>query len=75
MSRGTPMIEQQRDRELLATPFESRFLLPALGHPENPMSENTVGKALRIMGYSQDDMSARGFRSLARSAQQRRRRA
>ena len=47
-------------RELLAAPLESRFLFPALDHPERPMSENTVGKALRIMGYSTDDMSAHG---------------
>jgi integrase len=52
-------------RELLAFPIESRFLFPSLGHPKRPMSENTVGNALRIMGYNQDDMSAHGFRSLA----------
>jgi integrase len=52
-------------RELHATPVASRFLFPALGHPERPMSENTVRKALRIMGYSAEDMSPHGFRSLA----------
>jgi hypothetical protein len=52
-------------RELLAMPIESRLLFPALGHPERPMSENTVGKRWRIMGYSTGDMSAHGFRSLA----------
>jgi len=51
--------------DLLANPVDSRFLFPALGHPERPMSENTVSKALRIMGYSSEDMSAHGFRSLA----------
>lgn len=49
-----PLSRQAIDvvRELLAVPLESRFLFPALGHPERPMSENTVGKALRIMGVS-----------------------
>jgi integrase len=52
-------------RELLATPVDSRFLFPALGHPDNAMSENTIAKALRTMGYGAADMSAHGFRSLA----------
>ena len=51
--------------ELLTVPINSHFLFPALGHPERPMSENTVSKALRIMGYASEDMSAHGFRSLA----------
>jgi len=52
-------------RELLATPVDSRFLFPALGHPEKPLCENTLNKALRTLGYSSDDMTAQGFRSLA----------
>jgi integrase len=62
-----PLSRQAVDivRELLATPLQSRYLFPALGHPESCMSENTIGKALQIMGYAADDMSAHGFRSLA----------
>ena len=31
------------------------------------MSENTVRGALRRMGYSNDDMTAHGFRAMART--------
>lgn len=29
------------------------------------MSENTVNKALRTLGYSSEDMTGQGFRSMA----------
>lgn len=51
--------------ELLANPVGSLFLFPALGHPEKCLSENTVNDALRRMGYTSDDMTAHGFRSMA----------
>jgi integrase len=52
-------------QELLAIPTTSSFLFPALGHPETCLSENTINKALRRMGYTSEDMTAQGFRSMA----------
>jgi integrase len=43
---------------------EGRYLFPVLGSKEGVMSENTVNKALRTMGYSGDVMTGHGFRSL-----------
>lgn len=43
----------------------SRFLLPHISDPRRCMSENTLNAALRRMGYSQDDMTAHGFRASA----------
>lgn len=43
----------------------SRYLFPALGRHERPLSENTLGAALRRMGYSSDEMTAHGFRTIA----------
>jgi integrase len=34
---------------------------------ERSMSENTVRNALRRLGYSNDDMTAHGFRAMART--------
>ncbi|WP_395697101.1 tyrosine-type recombinase/integrase [Methylocella sp.] len=42
-----------------------RFVFPALGKPDKPMSENTVAGALRRMGFSSEEMSAHGFRAMA----------
>jgi integrase len=41
------------------------LLFPALGNPARCMSENTINQALRTLGYSSDDMTAHGFRSMA----------
>jgi integrase len=37
----------------------------SLNHGHSPMSENTVAAALRRLGYSQDEMTAHGFRGMA----------
>ncbi|MDR1977273.1 MAG: tyrosine-type recombinase/integrase [Synergistaceae bacterium] len=37
----------------------------SLNHGHSPMSENTVSAALRRLGYSQDEMTAHGFRGMA----------
>lgn len=44
-----------------------RFVFPALTTPARCMSENTVRAALRRMGYSNEDMTAHGFRAMART--------
>jgi integrase len=44
-----------------------RYVFPSLRTGERPMSDNTVNAALRRMGFSQDEMSAHGFRATART--------
>ena len=44
-----------------------RYVLQSLRAHENPMSNNTVRTALRVMGYANDDMTAHGFRAMART--------
>jgi integrase len=44
-----------------------RFVFPSLLSSERCMSENTVRGALRRMGYANDDMTAHGFRAMART--------
>jgi len=44
-----------------------RFVFPSLLTGERCMSENTVRGALRRMGYANDDMTAHGFRAMART--------
>jgi integrase len=43
------------------------YVFPALTTAERPMSENRVRGALRRMGYGNDDMTAHGFRAMART--------
>lgn len=44
-----------------------RYVFPSLLTGERPMSENTLRTALRRMGFSNDDMTAHGFRAMART--------
>jgi len=44
-----------------------KYVFPSLRSGERPMSDNTVNAALRRMGFSQDEMSAHGFRATART--------
>ena len=44
-----------------------RYVFPALTTAKRPMSENTVRSALRRLGYGNDDMTAHGFRAMART--------
>lgn len=53
--------------ELQPLTGHSRYVFPSLLTRERPMSENTVRGALRRMGYSNDDMTAHGFRAMART--------
>lgn len=41
------------------------YVFPSLRGPDRPMSENAVTAALRRMGYSGEEMTWHGFRSLA----------
>lgn len=44
---------------------EGRFVFPALGRRDRPLSENTITLALRKMGFGADEMTAHGFRAMA----------
>ena len=44
---------------------DARFMFPVLGTKEGVMSENTINKALRTLGYAGDEMTGHGFRSMA----------
>jgi integrase len=54
-------------RELQPLTGAGRFVFPALTSSKRCMSENTVRSALRRMGYGNDDMTAHGFRAMART--------
>jgi integrase len=41
------------------------YVFPSLRSPDRPMSENALTAALRRMGYTGDEMTCHGFRSLA----------
>jgi integrase len=43
------------------------YVFPALTSKQRCMSENTVRSALRRLGYGNDDMTAHGFRAMART--------
>jgi integrase len=44
---------------------ESRYVFPSERTLSRPMSENTVNAALRRMGYTKDELTGHGFRSMA----------
>ena len=44
-----------------------RYVFPSLLTGDRCMSENTVRSALRRLGYSNDEMTAHGFRAMART--------
>lgn len=54
-------------RELQPLTGHGQYVFPSLMTGERCMSENTVRSALRRMGYSNDDMTAHGFRAMART--------
>ena len=56
-----------RDLQALTGGEGRRFVFPSLLTGERCMSENTVRGALRRMGYGNDDMTAHGFRAMART--------
>jgi integrase len=44
---------------------DGRYLFPSLRTAARPISENTLGAALRRLGFSKDEMTAHGFRAMA----------
>jgi integrase len=52
---------------LYAKTGDTGFVFPAEGRPGRFMSENTLNKAMRIMGYSSSQTTAHGFRATART--------
>ncbi|MGH8320243.1 MAG: tyrosine-type recombinase/integrase [Steroidobacteraceae bacterium] len=52
-------------RELRPVTGAGRYVFPAIGGGGRPLSENTLNGALRRLGYSGDQMTAHGFRSIA----------
>ncbi len=52
-------------RELQALTGAGRYVFPSIRTAARPMSENTVNAALRRLGYSKDEMTGHGFRSMA----------
>jgi integrase len=53
--------------ELRPLTGHGRYVFPSLLTGEECMSENTIRAALRRMGYGNDDMTAHGFRAMART--------
>lgn len=51
--------------ELRNVTGDGQLLFPCQGTSRSPMSENTVNQALRRLGYTQDQMTAHGFRAMA----------
>lgn len=52
-------------RELQALTGNGSYVFPGARTNGRPMSENTVNAALRRLGYSNDEMTGHGFRSMA----------
>jgi len=58
-------LEPLTNRPIAAKPGAPRYLFPGGRSRERCMSENAVLAALRRMGYSKDEMTGHGFRSMA----------
>jgi integrase len=52
-------------RDLQPLTGEGRYLFPSVRTGARPMSENTINAALRRMGYTGQQMTGHGFRSMA----------
>lgn len=52
-------------QELKSVTGHTKYLLPGRRSDSRVMSENTVNAALRYMGFSREEMTGQGFRSLA----------
>ena len=51
--------------EIQSLTGDGKYVFPSLRSLNRPMSENTVLGALRRLGYSKDEMTGHGFRSMA----------
>ena len=54
-------------QELQSLTGHGRYVFPSLLTGERAMSENTVNTALRRLGYTSEEMTAHGFRAMART--------
>jgi len=52
-------------REIEPLTGRGRFVFPSIRTAARPMSENTINVALRRLGYSKDEMTGHGFRTMA----------
>lgn len=52
-------------QELKPVTARSRYLFPSIRSAKKPMSENTINGALRRLGYTREEMTGHGFRSMA----------
>jgi integrase len=52
-------------RELEPFARGGRYLFPSLRTRERPMSDNTINAALRRLGYTSEEQTGHGFRSIA----------
>ena len=52
-------------REIQAVTGEGRYVFPGERTRKRPMSENTINGALRRLGYTKEEMTGHGFRSMA----------
>ena len=58
-------LEPLTNRLMPIRPDAPRFVFPSARSRDRPMSENAVLAALRRMGYTKDEMTGHGFRSMA----------
>ncbi len=54
-------------QDLKALTGHGHFAFPSLLTGERPMSDNTIRTALRRLGYANEEMTAHGFRAMART--------
>jgi len=52
-------------KELHAVTGQGRYLFPHLSKPDKTLSSNTITKSLRRLGYTGDEMTDHGFRTVA----------
>jgi integrase len=52
-------------KELQPLTGSAKYVFPSVRSSQRPMSENTVNAALRRMGFTKDEMTGHGFRSMA----------
>ena len=52
-------------KELQPLTGHGRYVFPSIRSQRDPMSENTITAALRRLGYTGDEMTGHGFRSMA----------
>ncbi|PPE73066.1 integrase [Solimonas fluminis] len=52
-------------REIQPFSGRGRYVFPSIRGQDRPMSENTINAALRSLGYTKDEMTGHGFRTIA----------